>query len=541
MSDSPMSSPNSAEDSAGASAMSNRRRAGDPEYTPSKRQAVAPPERVQIEDLQGEVSYRKNEAAYAKRKEEAKKLENRQLRQQLEEMQQQMVSQMKAGEKWTTDLVTQNRALTDKLHSVHCESEEQARQNRQYTESMTANQRKIYEELRAVTAQKQAQEKRAQELEREAIRKTDKAAALRAKLANQASGQTPRTRAGKIMGQAELRKVNANIPIIPFAPIPLPTTGSPTAEDDEMGSTIPTTETRVARKVKNDKCGVDKAEEFVLKQPVSLDEVLGCQAGYITPDADDYRLDCNVGRRKSRWNEVILDKLVDGTIIEGKKRHLPPVPRAWLLDKLQGQLERAHEAWARAQPRENETPMQAMVRANEYREARAEYTRGYSNKARKFDERVRIVSLLIQLKTGQNAPDLETCKRILQMIQYLGKEGMSSEEECETVEGGVRRYVFKVKVCVWRAGDVDDYLWMVDNIGHKLEAKTPFGRKGPAPLPRVRDGKNSVTGAPRGLPECLYNAAWIAEESDASPVFYEDLQVSKEAFYLLAAAPDMVA
>ena len=51
-----------------------------------------------------------------------------------------------------------------------------------------------------------------------------------------------------------------------------------------------------------------------------------------------------------------------------------PVPREWLLEKLKGQLNRTQEAWARIQPRKNETPAEATARANQYREYRADYT-----------------------------------------------------------------------------------------------------------------------------------------------------------------------
>lgn len=126
------------------------------------------------------------------------------------------------------------------------------------------------------------------------------------------------------------------------------------------------------------------------------------------------------------------------------------------------------------------------------------------------------------------------------MLEYLGFEGMSSEEEVEILSGGKRLNVFRVKLCVWRAEDVTNYLQMIDSQGKKLDNLKQLQHKGPKPLPRHRDGTPGESGAPTKLPECLYNAEWIKKMSAGSPVFYEDLQVSKETFHLLAAAANLV-
>jgi hypothetical protein len=125
------------------------------------------------------------------------------------------------------------------------------------------------------------------------------------------------------------------------------------------------------------------------------------------------------------------------------------------------------------------------------------------------------------------------------MLIHLGNDRMSSEEDFEETQGNRKWTGYKVKICAWRAQEVDDILLMVDSMREKL-FKGKFGPPGPKRLPRERGDEASVTGAPKGLPECLYDAGWIARESKKSPVFYADLAVSKEAFYLLAASADMV-
>ncbi|KAJ7085091.1 hypothetical protein C8R44DRAFT_752987 [Mycena epipterygia] len=522
----------------------------------AKRQAVAGPERDVLDQLRDYNAYYKETLVDLKRRERVKDAENQKLQTHLESMHNQMTEMGKHFQDsvdqhhhFKETLVSQNQALFGQL-------QDQARQFQQYGQETTTQQQQLFAELKLEREKKEAQEQKTREFERAAVQKSNEAAALRAKLANQASGQTPRARGrGKIMSQVELRNIGTRVPIIPFTPIPIP--GPASVPDANMESGTPSVVGnidmaqlaaeiakhlpgamigRILRKTKEDKCGVDNAEDFVLKTPPSENEVRRCEEGLIRPHRDDFRFDFNLGYRQSRWNNIVLNKLVDAATVEGE--HLVPVSREWMLGKLQGQLHRAQEAWVRPQVRANETPAKAQARANQYREDRAANTRLNSAKLRtqKFEERERIVEFVIRLKAGTRAPDLEAWKRILQMLKYLGNDGMSSEEEFEKDDRGTRLYVFKVKVYVWRAVEVGKYLRLVDTMGDKLAVR----KKGPRPLPRERDGTRSVSAAPKGLPECFYDAGWIKRESEASPVFYEDLEVSEEAFYLLAASADMV-
>ncbi|KAJ7816885.1 hypothetical protein B0H13DRAFT_2380121 [Mycena leptocephala] len=164
--------------------------------------------------------------------------------------------------------------------------------------------------------------------------------------------------------------------------------------------------------------------------------------------------------------------------------------------------------------------------------------RGGSPKSQKYNYREHIIEVMIELRTTQSAPDVEAWKRILEMLLHLGNDGMSSEEEFGKTQGKIKCIGYKVKICAWRAQEVDDILVMVDSMGEKLTME--FDSRGPRRRSRVRSDETSVTGAPKGLPECLYDAGWIARESKKSPLFYADLAVSKEVFYLLAASADMV-
>ncbi|KAJ7769997.1 hypothetical protein B0H16DRAFT_1517007 [Mycena metata] len=232
---------------------------------------------------------------------------------------------------------------------------------------------------------------------------------------------------------------------------------------------------------------------------------------------------------------MVLDKLLDAAIEQGKKERLETASRAWLRERLEGQRNRAQQAWVKSQPRGQESEADAITRANQYREQRAHDTRVNSAKARKHADRKHTIELVISHKTN-NDPDLGTWQRLLQMIQYLGNSGMSSEEEVETVgTTRGRRTVFVVKVCVWRHRDVGNYLQLINTTGDKINPV----KKGRPRLDRDRYGDEGSSGAPRGLPKCLYSPEWIEEESEANPLFVEDLNVSEEAFELLAAASGM--
>lgn len=79
---------------------------------------------------------------------------------------------------------------------------------------------------------------------------------------------------------------------------------------------------------------------------------------------------------------MVLDKLLDAAIEQGKKERLETASRAWLRERLEGQRNRAQQAWVKSQPRGQESEADAITRANQYREQRAHDTRVNSAKAR---------------------------------------------------------------------------------------------------------------------------------------------------------------
>ncbi|KAJ7816892.1 hypothetical protein B0H13DRAFT_2380126 [Mycena leptocephala] len=572
---------------------------------PSKRKVVGG---SLIDEAKSQAAYYKDRLQAQKEKERIDKTYNQQLRSDLNTMQleigkmnmhleththnqRRLADQLTLEQHEKERLANNNQTLLEQLKAMHKQKETQTATVEKLADDAMAQQRQFYTELKSVAAEKERLAKKAQELERSMIEKANEAAALRAKVANQASGSTPRTRRGKIMSNVELRNISSRIPVLQFTPIAIPSTDPPSEDDSEdatptipglnlhadgyarlaqeilklaPGATLGVTSPKKRRAssksaitlaapkpvelawkaslsklrvTKETRCGVENTEKFVFKPTASEEEVQACEQGDLEVQPDDYRFYFGPGYLQARWNHVVLRKIVDAAMIEG--RHLTPVPREWLLEQLTGQMKRAREAWARPQARGNETAAEGIARANQYREERAEATRGDSAKSWKFANREKIIEFIITLKTGTNTPDVPAWKRILEMLHHLGNDGMSSEEEFEEIRSGKKWSGYKVKICAWRARQVDELLWMVDSMKPKL-SKGVTGPPGPKVLPRERSDEASDTGAPKGLPECLYDAGWIARESKKSPVFYADLAVSKEAFYLLAASADMV-
>ncbi|KAK7048795.1 hypothetical protein R3P38DRAFT_2505225, partial [Favolaschia claudopus] len=229
------------------------------------------------------------------------------------------------------------------------------------------------------------------------------------------------------------------------------------------------------------------------------------------PDAHDYRFDFCDGYRKSRWNKIMVERLLNAVEQELGQSDSP---REWLRVTLNEQLNRIRETWYLAQPKGNETLGEAIARYNQRHEDALERAGNNSRMGRKLKDRVVFVKMVIGIKESTKAKDLESWKRLLKMLLYLGNAGMSSEEVVEEREANGYKTYFVVKVCVWRADDVTEYLEM-------------------------RHSAVSTSPAPKGLPKCLYNAKWLEDESKKSPVFYEDLEVSEASFALLQKAAEM--
>lgn len=141
------------------------------------------------------------------------------------------------------------------------------------------------------------------------------------------------------------------------------------------------------------------------------------------------------------------------------------------------------------------------------------------------------VLLTIQIKESLGEQDVGTWKRFQMILERLGVIGMSSEEEDEADFHGQPMKIYRVKVCVWRAPQIADYLQLIDK--QAALNKDQYQHSGADKAPRVRVPEHGKSRAPRGLPSSMYNAEWL---NGLTPYFQEELQVSEEQFEMLVAA-----
>jgi hypothetical protein len=92
------------------------------------------------------------------------------------------------------------------------------------------------------------------------------------------------------------------------------------------------------------------------------------------------------------------------------------------------------------------------------------------------------------------------------MLERLGPEGMSSEEEGVEKMGNINVSVFRVKICPWRVPEISEYFKCIDR-----EADNPaiHGSKGSRMLPHIHMEEPGISPAPAGLLQKMYSPAWL--------------------------------
>ena len=82
---------------------------------------------------------------------------------------------------------------------------------------------------------------------------------------------------------------------------------------------------------------------------------------------------------------------------------------------------------------------------------------------------MKAVENIIAIKTSQNTVDLKAWQYFRKLLEYLSVDGMSSEEDTVWDIGGQKVTVFLIKLCVWRAEEITEYLKFID-----IEAHNPI-------------------------------------------------------------------
>ncbi|KAK0185698.1 hypothetical protein F5146DRAFT_1144204 [Armillaria mellea] len=268
--------------------------------------------------------------------------------------------------------------------------------------------------------------------------------------------------------------------------------------------------------------GMTTLEEFVAYEPVDESIVVELRNGTGDgPDKEQFTLDFSAGYGSSKWNCIILAKMTNVVQDELlKEGHLVDVDKAYVEETLRNHLSAACQKWTEAIPRlkkdmlEFETESEVVDRVAETGRRTQAKAQGHASKTRKYKTRTEIVKKVIFLKTKQKADDLPVWKFMQRLMEYLGKDGMSSEES-------------HTRICLWRHEKIIEYMDEIDARGRDM------AKRGNKAAPRDRETRprlDEEVNAPTRLPEALYDPAWLESLDEDER---EELVVSEEVFELL--------
>ncbi|CAK5270811.1 unnamed protein product [Mycena citricolor] len=295
------------------------------------------------------------------------------------------------------------------------------------------------------------------------------------------------------------------------------------------------------RGIVHEKFGTTQALDFAFHQAATVEQV-DAYASDETATISAYQWDFNEGYQYSAWNDTVKTQLVNKAIKVDNEgmRYVQKglINRKYLEIVLSEQLARYRLEWKRFQPQfdfqkqRHETKTEAIHRGKTTVALNRLVTKVVNSQHNKFDHRRSTVEATIALKEEDGSPDLATWKRMLELLAKLGPSGMSEEEETSATKQGTKVRMYKIKVCIWRAQDVADYMRMIDTQSEHFHAL----HNGNKPAPRVRTKEKGTRAAPKGLPKVLYSPEWLAS---LTPTQVTLLKVSKEIFKLFAAANNL--
>ncbi|KAJ7121076.1 hypothetical protein C8R44DRAFT_877387 [Mycena epipterygia] len=269
----------------------------------------------------------------------------------------------------------------------------------------------------------------------------------------------------------------------------------------------------VLRRTTYDKFNVEQAADFEIYNPAEEAKVAACENEFTDPADDLFQWDFAPGYAQSRWNDLMIVKVVDAALkADGEDGDIAKggVERDYLEALMVDKLARYQTTWKGFQPRFNES-LGRMETA----------CRSTSAKSHKFEDRVNTTTATIEIKRAEGiATDIETWERLLEMLEHLGPQGMSSEEEDEVEVDDAKVFIYIVKLCIWREPLVVEYLRFVD-------AQTALFKKhqrGPTPALRIRNGACGSSKAPCGLPRSLYNRDWLKKKT---PAYLKELKAKQ--------------
>lgn len=107
---------------------------------------------------------------------------------------------------------------------------------------------------------------------------------------------------------------------------------------------------------------------------------------------------------------------------------------------------------------------------------------------------------------GDPHDDLNAWKGVVKVVNWLGQEGMSSDES--DVEG--LEEIYRTKILYWRHSEIDHYMDILDS-QRKLPNNGIFTKKGKKRTKRVRSSEAAISDRKpvKGMPVGLYDRTWF--------------------------------
>ncbi|KAJ6472994.1 hypothetical protein C8R45DRAFT_1103593 [Mycena sanguinolenta] len=318
---------------------------------------------------------------------------------------------------------------------------------------------------------------------------------------------------------------------------------------------------RLAREFMIAATGYNHAKDFREYEPATDEEKEQCEEGQVSPRVDS-KLYFGPGFLSCLWNAKILRKWAalaqEKQNADPNRWGVPSVDGNYMVALFRTTLTSCQAEWKRAQPLPGEAEKDTEARVVAWDKKRLDQAAWKRRKETKFKSRGAIIEKMIHIELQkerrmeflrsrsddaemegnadtEKISNLDVCRFLQELLERLGKAGMSSEETSthEVMIGVARAYttMHKVLISPWRNEKIRKYMEWIDTAGDSLELKSTARR------PRVRVSVESPTeGAPLKLPRSLYNEDWLAGEEEFDEDVETTLEISSEDFAILEIA-----
>ncbi|KAJ7696662.1 hypothetical protein B0H16DRAFT_1484945 [Mycena metata] len=220
-----------------------------------------------------------------------------------------------------------------------------------------------------------------------------------------------------------------------------------------------------------DKFNVRQMADFQMYNPAEADKVAACEEDCVDPPYDLFQWDFGPGYQASRWNQIMVEKVIDVALEDDGPDGLiakAGVKRDSLKNLMLRKLDSYRVEWKGFQLRFNkdlgrmETIQEVRARGAQTFQQHQLAARSTSAKHCKFEDRVQTIIRTIEMKKEDGTDnDIATWERLLKMVELLGEHGMSSEKKTisKLVQGGPARLLPQLQIQNQRPWEFQRSAW----------------------------------------------------------------------------------